>query len=143
MPSPGRPTYRAWRAAVNDVLNETDGPLLLIGHSLGGSVLLKYLTDTLSARPIRGLFLVATPYWGGTDWESDDFTLRAGYADAIPADLPVFLYHSRDDDVVPVAHAERYRAEIPHAVLRLVDGRGHEFGDGLPELIEDLDTHTG
>lgn len=143
LPSPERPTYRAWRAAIDDVLSETDGPLLLVGHSLGGSVLLKYLTDAPSPRPIRGLFLVAAPYWGDTDWESDDFELRAGYADAIPADLPVYLYHSRDDDVVPAAHAERYRAEIPRAILRLVEGRGHEFGDGLPELIEDLATHAG
>lgn len=138
MPAPGNPTYRAWKAALDRVLQSVDGPFVLVGHSLGGSVLLKYLAEERPAPPVRALFLVAAPYWGSTDWESDEFVLRPGFADSLPPNAAVFLYHSRDDDVVPSAHAERYGAEIPRAVLRLVDGRGHEFRGGLPELVADL-----
>ena len=138
MPAPERPTYRAWSAALREVLDAADDPPLLVGHSLGGSVLLKHLTDAPSARPIRGLFLVAAPYWGARDWAGGDFALRAGYASALPADVPVFLYHGRDDAAVPVAHALRYGSEIPHAVVRLLDGCGHGFDGGLPELVADI-----
>jgi len=138
MPEPEQPAYDAWRRALEHELTAAPEPVILVGHSLGGSVAIKYLSECAHSPPIRALFLVAAPYWGAPQWEGPEFTLRPGYAHALPPDIPIALYHSRDDAIVPVAHAERYRADLSRAIVRLVDGCGHEFRDGLPELATDL-----
>lgn len=138
MPAPERPAYDAWRMVLEREIACAPEPVLLVGHSLGGSVVLKYLSESGRRPPRCALFLVAAPYWGAPEWEGPEFTLRPGYAHALPSEVPIGLYHSRDDAIVPVAHAERYRAELSRATLRLVDGCGHEFRDGLPELATDL-----
>lgn len=138
MPEPEQPAYDAWRRVLEREVAVAPEPVILIGHSLGGSVALKYLSECGHRPPIRALFLVAAPYWGAPQREGPEFTLRPGYAHALPPEIPILLYHSRDDAIVPVAHAERYRAELSRATVRIVDGCGHEFRDGLPELAIDL-----
>ena len=43
-------------------------------------------------------------------------------------DLPVFFYHSRDDEVVPIAHLALYAERLPQATMR-------EFGAKVAELV--------
>src|SRR5216683_8158986 len=43
MPDPDHPGYKAWRDQIEQELGKLDADVLLIGHSFGGSVLLKYL----------------------------------------------------------------------------------------------------
>ena len=128
MAVPERRTCAALSAALDAAVRAVDTPLLLVGHSPGGSVLLECLTEVPPTRPVRGLFLVAAPSRGATDRERETFALRPDKVAAIPPAVPVHLHQGRDDEVVPANHAERYRAEIPGAVLRSVDGCGHEFG---------------
>jgi pimeloyl-ACP methyl ester carboxylesterase len=56
------------------------------------------------------------------------------------ADLsPIYLYHSRDDTEVPFEHLERYRRALPHATVRVLDDRCHEFNQAqFPELAADI-----
>jgi hypothetical protein len=55
------------------------------------------------------------------------------------ASIPrIFLYHSRDDAIVPFAHLALYAAQLPHATIRAFDGRGHQFGNDLAEVAEDI-----
>jgi predicted alpha/beta hydrolase family esterase len=50
----------------------------------------------------------------------------------------LFLYHSKDDEVVPVEHLNLYSEELPQAIVRTCDNRGHLFSKGLPELVDDI-----
>ncbi|WP_408010293.1 hypothetical protein ACJROX_08385 [Pseudalkalibacillus sp. A8] len=43
MPEPENPEYTLWKVQIEKELSALDGEVMLIGHSLGGSVLLKYL----------------------------------------------------------------------------------------------------
>ena len=45
MPDPDQPRYLAWRDQIEQELGQLDADVLLIGHSLGGSMVLKYLAD--------------------------------------------------------------------------------------------------
>jgi pimeloyl-ACP methyl ester carboxylesterase len=48
--------------ALGAVVDSTEGPLILVGHSLGGAITLAYLARrTASARRVRGAVLVSTP----------------------------------------------------------------------------------
>jgi serine hydrolase len=138
MPDEDRPVYEAWKERIAKELNALEGEVILVGHSLGGSILLKYLSEEELETLVTGLFLVATPYWGVEDWEVGEYTLREDFASKIPKEMPVFLYHSRDDEVVPFEHAALYAEALPRVTVREFDGRGHQFGDDLSEVAWDI-----
>jgi predicted alpha/beta hydrolase family esterase len=139
MPDPEHPKYEAWGRAIDEELARLDDDALLVGHSLGGSMLLKSLAcRPASHRPVAGLFLVSTPFWG----KSEDWMLEYALPDDFPSRLPpigrTFLYHSRDDAEVPFAQLGQYEEKLPEATVRPVDGGEHSFTRGLPVLVDDL-----
>src|SRR5919112_1404951 len=138
LPAADRPGYETWKGQVAKELAALDGKVILVGHSLGASVLLKYLSEEEVEKPVAGLFLVAVPYWGAEDWEVEEYELREDFASTLPGRLPVFFYHSRDDEVVPLGHLALYQAKLPKATVREFDGRGHQFGDDLSEVARDI-----
>jgi predicted alpha/beta hydrolase family esterase len=64
--------------------------------------------------------------------------VHGGGGEAFEGDVPIFLYHSRDDEVVPFAHLAMYSGRLPHATVREVKDRGHQLGDDLSEVAEDI-----
>lgn len=137
MPAPNRPDYQEWRTKLDKELARIKDNAILIGHSLGGSVLLKYLTEEKIIRPFAGLFIISAPCWGEDGWESEDFEM--GDTLLAHADVPqINLYHSVDDEVVPVRHLKYYAARIKGAITHEVSGYGHLFFDGFPELADDI-----
>ena len=50
----------------------------------------------------------------------------------------MFLYHSRDDEAVPFAHAALYAEKLPRATVQEFDGRGHQFNDDLSEVAQGI-----
>ena len=138
MPDADRPVYEAWRERIAKEIATPEGEVILVGHSLGSSILLKYLSEEEVEKLVAGLFLVATPYWGVEDWEVGEYALRENFASKIPEEVAVFLYHSRDDEIVPFAHAALYAQKLPRATVREFDGRGHQFDDNLSEVARDI-----
>jgi predicted alpha/beta hydrolase family esterase len=135
MPQPETPRYQPWAERVVELLAETDRPAV-VGHSFGASVLLKYLAEAASRPAIAGLFLVATPFWGP---KFPEFALRPDFAEQLRDLSPLYFYQSKDDPEIPREQLERYRRALPHAVVRILDGRGHEFDQPeFPELAADL-----
>lgn len=55
------PDYALWKAQIANEIEALDEEVLLIGHSLGGSVLLKFLSEEGCRRTVSGLFLIAAP----------------------------------------------------------------------------------
>lgn len=138
MPNADSPKYAAWRDRIQSELGSLQGDVMLVGHSLGGSVLLKFLSEEKVDKSIAGLFLLAPPYWGTPDWEVDEYTLAADFAARLP-DMPrIVLYHSRDDKVVPFAHQALYAQQLLHATVRPFDDRGHQFQDDLSAVVADI-----
>jgi uncharacterized protein len=140
MPDEDSPQYGAWRDRIASELAVLDGEVLLVGHSLGASILLKYISEARTVTPIAGMFLVAPPYWGVEDWEVDEYVLQEDFASNLPGGLPMFFYHSRDDEGVPFAHLALYEEKIPHARAREFDGRGHQFDDDLSEVAHEIES---
>jgi uncharacterized protein len=139
MPNPEAPDYAPWKAKLKKDFVKLKGEVIFIGHSLGGSVLLKYLAEEPFANPIAGLFIVSAPFWGGDEnWQYEPFTLSEDFAKRLP-DIPkAFLYHSANDPIVPVAHQALYAEKLPRATVRRLDGDEHVWGLGLPELAADI-----
>jgi predicted alpha/beta hydrolase family esterase len=141
MPNESDPNYELWKAQIRKELAVLQGKRILIGHSLGSSFLLKYLAEEKIEKAIVGIFLMATPYWGGDGWQYEGYervVLPEGFASKLPRGAPIFLYHSRDDDIVPFAHLALYAEQLPQATIREFDGRGHQFNNDLSEAASDI-----
>jgi predicted alpha/beta hydrolase family esterase len=135
MPEPEDPNYRDWAERLAELLEQTEVPVL-VGHSFGASVILKYLSEVAVRPPLFGVFLAAVPFWGP---KFPEFALRADFGARLRDLSPLYLYRSADDPVIPSEHLERYRKALPHAVVRTLDGRGHEFDQpDFPELVADI-----
>jgi predicted alpha/beta hydrolase family esterase len=138
MPDPDRPAYEPWAAEVERELAALEDGAILMGHSVGGSVLLKHLARKKPpSRRFAGVVLVATPFWGSSGWKLREFALPAGFASRLPK-TRMFLYHSRDDDVVPFAHLALFARRLSRATVRPVDGYGHLFGKRCGQMVDDL-----
>ncbi|MCC5894086.1 MAG: serine hydrolase family protein [Alkalibacterium sp.] len=139
MPDPKNPTYVEWKRELNKQLQRLDEEVILVGHSLGGSVLLKYLSEELCDLTIKGLFVISSPYWGLDDnWQLKDFMLNPHFEKKLPSLPCITLYHSRNENIVPFTHHEAYAEKIPQAILRPLEGNRHLFDEGLPQLVTDI-----
>jgi len=139
MPLEESAEYADWKAQIATELSALDDAVILVAHSVGGAILLKYLSEEQVDKPIAGLFLLATPYVGGDDnWNYAEMNLAQDFAAMLPTISQIFLYHSRDDEVVPFAHLALYAAKLPQATIRVLDRRRHQFGNDLAEVAEDI-----
>ena len=139
MPEEDGATYADWKALIERELATLDDAVILVGHSVGGSVLVKYLSEQPLDKLISLVFLLATPYWGADEfWKWDAVRLGEDVATKLARIPRIFLYHSRDDEVVPFAHLALYAAKLPQATIRVFDRRRHQFGNDLAEVAEDI-----
>jgi predicted alpha/beta hydrolase family esterase len=137
MPDADSPHYQLWRDRIEQELGAIDKAVILVGHSFGGSVLLKYLAGDSYQKPVRGLFLVSVPNWGPDGWAYEEFAVPNDVGLRLPTSR-IFLYHSRDDPEVPFAHMGYYQEHLPGATARPIDGSEHSFLLGLPRLVDDI-----
>ena len=139
MPNPEDPKYVLWEAQLEKELMMLDDEVIIIGHSLGGSVLLKYLSEKTIPCSISGLFIIAAPYWGkDKDWQASDYILSENFAAKLPTIPKIFLYHSIHDKVVPFTHFKHYKQKLPMANTQILNGNEHDFSNGLPKLVNDI-----
>ena len=140
MPEEDDPDYGRWSPAIGEAIHAAKPPTVLVGHSIGGYLLLKHLAENRPATPIRAVCLIATPFPGGDEnWTFDGFDLPAAFAEELPQGAEVFLYASEDDETVPYAHRDLYAAAIPGAITRTTTG-GHQLGDNLDVIARDIRT---
>src|SRR5215203_5127589 len=111
MPGLDDPHYVSWSERLGEILAEIDEPIVVVGHSLGASVFLKYLAEGRPAEQVSGIVLLATPYWGESDWEAE-WALPGGWPDATTELPPTHLFHSNDDEVITFSQLELYRERL-------------------------------
>lgn len=127
-----------WPQQIGKEISLINSPVILVGHSLGASMLLKYLSESQVNNRITGIFLISTPFWSGEEDWVQGLRLQEDFAGKLPKDVPIFLYHSRDDEVVPFGHLGLYKDQLPQATFREFDGRGHQFDNDLTEVAQDI-----
>jgi uncharacterized protein len=138
MPHEADPNVEAWKRKISSELSDIPGRVILVAHSVGGSILLRYLVEENVEKPIAGLFLLAAPSWDEDRWNFDDLKLPRDTAEKLAPIPRIFFYHCRDDDVVPFGHMALHSARITRAVTRAIDGGGHQFGHDLTGVAADI-----
>lgn len=128
LPTPDDPDPAAWEEAVRAEIVGQEGPVVLVGHSLGGSVALRVLArgDPSWPAAVRGVVTIAAPCWDARDpdWPVVGFGLPPDVAGAL-APLETLLLHGTADELVPPDHADRLRSRLPSAQVRRIEGMDH------------------
>jgi uncharacterized protein len=126
------------RKQIGDEITAREGEVILVGHSLGASMLLVYLSESSVRKNIAGIFLLATPFWSGDkDWV-EPLKLRPDFAERLDTKIPLFFYHCQDDEVVPFTHLAVYRQQLPWASFRELPAGGHQFNNDLAIVAHDI-----
>jgi hypothetical protein len=127
-----------WPEQIGKEIKAVRGEVILAGHSLGASMLLKYLAENKIKKQIAGVFLISTPFWNGKEDWVQGLKLQENFSDKLPDNVPVFFYQCNDDDVVPFQHLTHYRQKIPRANFREIKQGGHQLNNDLSIVAKDI-----
>jgi predicted alpha/beta hydrolase family esterase len=138
MPNEADPKYAVWKRALQREFAALEDGDIVIGHSVGGTILIHVLVEQTPRRILGAICLIAAPFIGPGGWKSDDIEPQPDLAARLPRNVPIFFYHGSDDDTVPIAHVELYAHLVPRAQVRRLAGRDHQFNNRLPEVAADI-----
>lgn len=138
MPNEGDPHYGVWKTALEPELDRLSDGAILIGHSVGGTILINLLGEQAAKIKPAAIVLIAAPFIGQGGWPSEEITPQLNLEGALPREVPVLLYQGSSDETVPTAHLTLYAKAIPRAYVRLLNGRDHQLNNDLSEVAADI-----
>jgi hypothetical protein len=138
MPNEADPKYARRSAALKKEFGRLDDGAILVGHSIGGTILINTLVEEPPDLALSGIFLVAAPFVGESGWPSDDIKPMSGLGKRLPAQTSVYLYHGSEDGTAPFEHVGLYARAIPQAVVRRLTGRDHQLNNDMAEVAADI-----
>ena len=144
MPNKEMACYKIWKLRFEKYIPFLTGEkIILIGHSLWAMFLLKYLSENTFPVKINQLHIVSPaldeqwlPEWDNYIW---DFRYEKSNLNKIqPQCEKIWIWHSKDDPVVPFNHSERIVEELPYARFMIFEDRGHFNQEHFPELLQTI-----
>lgn len=137
MPNPSNARYEEWCIWFDRCAAYFKDNLILIGHSLGGIFVAKYLSEHKLPVTLKATILVSAPYNDTITFESlRDYRLPSSLALLEQQAGSIYLVHSRDDNVVSFEETGKYLKVLPGAKLIAMDGRQHFNQEKFPELVD-------
>mgnify|MGYP000846868924 FL=1 len=135
MPNSTNSQYNEWKLWFENLLTVLNKELILVGHSLGAVFLAKYLSEHLIDNSITKLILVAPPYSDTKEEPLASFKIK-GNLHKIDQQVPkIYIFHSKDDVVVPYQDALIYEKNLNNSELISFDNRQHFNQENFPELV--------
>lgn len=135
--------YEDWKIHFERYFQFFRKNVILIGNSLGGIFLAKYLSENKFPKKILAIYLICPPF----DNTLSDGDLTGGFR--LKSDLSFLeknsknltLFFSKDDDVVSIAHAEKYRKKLSKAEIIVFESKnGHFKIQEFPEIVKMIST---
>ncbi len=137
MPNKNNAKYIEWAIYFNNLVPLLDDDLILVGHSLGGIFLAKYLSENLLSKKIKALILIAAPFNNVNQEESlGDFNLSTGLEKINDQCENIFLIHSKDDNIVGYEQSIKYEKALINSTLITFENKGHFGQETFPEIKE-------
>lgn len=137
MPDEDDPSYVAWSAAIRCEVAGLDDGAVVIGHSVGGTLLVQALVDD-PQQNLEGIVLIGAPFVGAGGWPGEEFAFSGDLGLRLPQGAWVQVFHGFDDETVPPSHARLYAQVIRQAQLHLLPGRDHQLNDDLRDVVDVL-----
>ncbi|MEP6495352.1 MAG: alpha/beta fold hydrolase [bacterium] len=140
MPDEDEPSYATWSVALQREFAKLNDGAIVVGHSIGGTILINVLAEQPPKRELGAIFLIAAPFVGDGGWPPDNWQPQRDIGRKLPARAPVYVYHGLADDTAPPAHADLYARAIPQAHLSRLSGRDHQLNNDLREIAAAIKT---
>lgn len=131
------PCY-GWVQQIGKEISCINGEVIIAGHSFGASMLLKFLSENKVKQKVGGIFLISTPFWSGNEDWVKGLKLNENFGESLPVNVPVFLYHSLDDEEIPFEHLLVYEKMLPYATIREIESGGHQLNNDLTIVAQDI-----
>ena len=113
MPNNLNAKYRDWEIVFNKIIKKFSGDIILIGHSLGGIFLPKFLSENKLSKNInlKSTYLIGAPFdntlpdeYLGKDFDLKKIDLKLFEKQS----KNIFLFFSKDDPIVPISHMKKF-----------------------------------
>jgi len=139
MPLEENARYDEWKIHFERHFPQLKNNIILIGKSLGGIFLAKYLSENKFPKKILSTYLICPPY-DNTLPEEDlvgGFKLKSDLSLLEKNSKNLYLMFSKDDDVVPVSHAEKFRKKLKNANIIIYESKNRHFKiSEFPEIVK-------
>jgi len=140
MPLRENAKYDEWKIHFERYFPYLKDNIILMGFSLGGIFLAKYLSENKFPRKVLSVYLIGAPFNIGLMVKEESlgkFKLRSDLSLIEKNTQNLYLLFSKDDNVVPLSHAEKYRQKLKNAhFIILKNMNGHFRTSEFPEIIE-------
>jgi predicted alpha/beta hydrolase family esterase len=139
MPLQDDAKYRDWKICFERYVPFLKNKFILVGSSLGGIFLAKYLSENKLPKKALSAYLVCPPFDDTVPAENlvGGFKLKANLSLVEKNCKNLYLLFSKDDNAVPVSHAEKYRKKLKNANIVIYKSKNGHFNVAkFPEIIK-------
>jgi predicted alpha/beta hydrolase family esterase len=139
MPLSENAKYRDWKIVFERMFPFLRKNIILIGGSLGGIFLAKYLSENKFPKKIQATYLLCPPFDNTLPGEylGGGFNLKSDLSLLEKNSKNLTLMFSKDDDVVRIAHSAKYREKLKNANIIIYESKnGHFKISKFPEIIK-------
>jgi predicted alpha/beta hydrolase family esterase len=139
MPLQDNAKYKEWAIHFQRYFPQLRNNIILIGESLGGIFLAKYLSENQFPKKILSTFLVCPPFDNTLTGEDlvGGFTLKSNLSLLEKNSKILHLLFSKNDDIVPADHAKKYAAKLQNANIVVYKHiKGHFEISEFPEIVK-------
>lgn len=138
MPLQDNAKYEDWKIYFERYFPYLKNNIILIGSSLGGIFLAKYLSEHKFPKKILSTYLICPPFDNTLTGEDlvGGFNLKSDLSRLEKNSKNLYLLFSKNDEVVPVAHAEKYRKKLKKAKIVIYKSKNGHFNiSKFPEIV--------
>lgn len=139
MPLSDNAKYEEWKIYFEKFFPYLQNNIILIGNSLGGIFLAKYLSENKFPKKILSTYLICPPYDNSLPGEDlvGGFKLGSDLSLLEKNSKNLYLMFSADDETVPLAHAEKYNKKLKKAKIIIYESKnGHFKISEFPEIVK-------
>ena len=138
MPAEDDPSYARWGPAIRREMDALDNGAVVVGHSVGGTVLIHTVSEMPLKRSLGAIVLLAAPFVGAGGWPGDEFELPADLGERLPRGVAVQAFYGLEDLTVPPSHADLFARAIPQAHVHRLPGRDHQLNGDLSRVANSI-----
>ncbi len=138
MPLKENAKYNEWKTHFERYFPYFRNNIILVGSSLGGIFLVKYLSENKFPKKILSVYLICPPFDNTIKGEDlvGGFKLKSDLSLIEKNSKNISLLFSKDDDVVPLFHAKKYAKKVRNARIIIYKSKnGHFKISKFPELV--------
>lgn len=141
MPLQDNAKYSDWKIVFERYLSLLPGNFILIGNSLGGAFLAKYLSENKLLHKALSVYLVCPPFDNSLPSEDlvGGFKLKNNLSLLEKNCKNLYLMFAKDDEVIPLSHAEKFESKLQNAKIIVYKSKnGHFQITKFPEIIKKI-----